>query len=206
MTRRWLCLLVLALAGCSEKAAVLAPVMDAGPPAPRPEPFQARPTAAWDVDFFAVNVVALVARTRHVDVVSVGPVRDDDVLPGLDAGTIPDTTRTVFSDGSYYTVILHPSAKLPFIAVLHLAGERTIQQADENLDGHRDSVREQRADDAEVSWRSTRGDGRFDQLTTQEVVERKDYILLYRVHEWSDADGDGQWTLEKTFMMSNVSH
>ena len=205
MTRRWLLLLGLGLAGCPQKAEAPASVVDAGVAAPRPEPFQAKPTPAWDVDFFAVDVVALVVRTRHVDVVSVGPVRDEDVLPGLDAGTIPDTTRTVFSDGSDYTVSLHRASKRPYIATLHLAGERTIEQADENLDGHRDSVREQRADDAEVSWRSTRGDGRFDRLTTREVIERDGDRLMYQVRKWTDADGDGQWTLEKTFKMSNVS-
>ncbi|MCC6337225.1 MAG: hypothetical protein IT380_24925 [Myxococcales bacterium] len=200
-------LLGLWLAACPAKLAAPPPGLDAGVAASQRVPAQSKPTPEWDVDFFAVDVVGMVVRLRHVEVVSVGPVRDEDVLPGLEAGTIPDTTRTTFSDGSRYTVSLHKVAKRPYIASLDLKGERSIEQADENLDGLRDSVRETRVSDwLEVSWRSTRAGGRFNELTTQEVIQRDGDRLTYLVSKWTDADGDGQWTLGKTFQMSNVSN
>lgn len=206
--------LLLALAGCPEKTragpdASAAPppsVEDAGVAAAAPSgPLQSRPTPEWDVDFFAVDVVALVVRTRHVEVVSVGPVRDEDLLTGLPTGTIPGTTRTAFSDGSTYTVSEHKVAKRPYIASLDLKGGLSIEQGDTNLDGYRDLVRESRPDGTQLRWLTTRPPGPFDKLTTQEVIERDGDRLLYQVRKWTDADGDGEWTLEKSFKMSNIS-
>lgn len=205
-------LLLLGLAGCPATppsradAAALPPPQDVGAAASRAVPLQSKPTPEWDVDFFAVDVVALVVRARHVDVVSVGPVRDEDLLTGLPTGTIPGTTRTTFSDGSTYTVSDHRVAKRPYIASLDLKGGLSIEQGDENLDGHRDSVTEQRPDWTELRWRKTRPDGRFDTLTTEEVIEREGDRALFQVTQWTDEDGDGVWTFKKTFQMSNVSH
>lgn len=199
-------LLGLVLAACPDRPAALPPVIDAGVPAAPRVPAQAKPTPEWDADFFTVDVVAMVVRLRHVEVVSVGPVKDEDILPGLDAGTIPDTTRTVFSDGTSYTVVLHKVAKRPYIASLDLKGGLSVEQADENLDGHRDSVTESDNSGREVKWRASRPGGHFDTLVTQAVLSRDGDYLMYQVTRWKDPDGDGQWTFEKTFKMSNISH
>ncbi|MEW6435524.1 MAG: hypothetical protein AB1730_28850, partial [Myxococcota bacterium] len=180
--RAYLALLLLALASCRESSTVesdagisppavaLAPssvegarpatsntAQDAGAPPPS-APFQSKPTPEWNVDFFAVDVVGLVVRTRRVEVVSVGPVRDEDLLTGLPAGTIPGTTRTTFSDGSTYTVSEHKVAKRPYIATLDLKEGLSIEQGDMDLDGHegvRNSVyRPERRVDAVRRWAS----------------------------------------------------
>lgn len=212
--RATLAVVLVALVGCpatspSAPEAGVAPTAsapDAGGAAPPTRPLQSKPTPEWDVDFFAVDVVALVVRARHVDVVSVGPVRDEDLLTGLPTGTIPGTTRTTFSDGSTYTVSEHRVAKRPYIASLDLKGGLSIEQGDTDLDGHRDLIRELQPDGTEVQWLRLRRGGPVDRLTTQEVIERDGDRLLFQVTQWTDEDGDGVWTFKKTFKMSNVSH
>jgi hypothetical protein len=194
--RAYLALLLLALASCRESSTVesdagisppavaLAPssvegarpatsntAQDAGAPPPS-APFQSKPTPEWNVDFFAVDVVGLVVRTRRVEVVSVGPVRDEDLLTGLPAGTIPGTTRTTFSDGSTYTVSEHKVAKRPYIATLDLKEGLSIEQGDMDLDGHCDMVREEKPDWSEVRWVRLRPGGPFETLTTHQVIHR----------------------------------
>jgi hypothetical protein len=99
-------------------------------------------------------------------------VRDEDLLTGLPAGTIPGTTRTTFSDGSTYTVSEHKVAKRPYIATLDLKEGLSIEQGDMDLDGHCDMVREEKPDWSEVRWVRLRPGGPFETLTTHQVIHR----------------------------------